>query len=127
MLYLTLQEVLAMHQSLIQQFGGSHGVRDIGVLESALARPQSGYYASAIEQAAALWESLNQNHAFVDGNKRIAFAAVDVFLRLNGYKITASSTDISLFIENCFNQQMFTYDNLKQWLIENTINNKGSN
>ena len=72
--YLTVVEVLAMHRDQIERYGGSHGVRDPGLLESALYRPQSSYYADLIEQAAALWESLAQNHAFIDGNKRTAFA-----------------------------------------------------
>jgi death-on-curing protein len=60
---------------LIERFGGSHGLRDQGALESALARPQTGYYLDLIEEAAALWESLSQNHPFIDGNKRIAITA----------------------------------------------------
>jgi death-on-curing protein len=72
--YLTVAEVLAMHADQIERYGGSHGVRDPGLLESALNRPQTGYYADLIEEAAALWESLAQNHPFIDGNKRTAFA-----------------------------------------------------
>jgi death-on-curing protein len=71
---------------LINRYGGSAGVRDMGALEAALYRPQSGYYEDVIQQAAALWESLSQNHPFVDGNKRIAFAAMDIFLRIGGFK-----------------------------------------
>lgn len=76
-----------MHTVLIQHYGGLSGVRDPGTLEAALYRPQTGYYKDTIEQAAALMESLAMNHPFVDGNKRIAFASMDVFLRMNGYKI----------------------------------------
>ena len=69
--YLTLAEVLAMHADQIGRYGGSQGVRDQGLLESALYRPQTGYYAAdLVEEAAALWESLAQNHPFIDGNKR---------------------------------------------------------
>ena len=71
--YLTVVEVLAIHDDLITRYGGSHGVRDMGLLEAALFRPQTGYYADLIEEAAALWESLGQNHPFIDGNKRVAF------------------------------------------------------
>lgn len=76
-----------MHTVLIQRYGGLPGVRDPGTLEAALYRPQTGYYKDTIEQASALMESLAMNHPFVDGNKRIAFASMDVFLRMNGYKI----------------------------------------
>ena len=69
-------------------------MRDVGALESALHRTQTGYYETLIHEAAALCESLVQNHLSVDGNKRVAFAVVDVFLRINGYTITASSTAI---------------------------------
>jgi death-on-curing protein len=82
--YLTLAEVLAFHEVLIEEFGGATGVRDLGALESALFRPRTGYYRDVVEEAAALFESLVQNHPFVDGNKRVAFAVMDVFLRVNG-------------------------------------------
>ncbi len=82
--YLTLSEVLAFHEVLIEEFGGAAGIRDLGALESALYRPRTGYYRDVIEEAAALFESLVQNHPFVDGNKRVAFAVMDVFLRVNG-------------------------------------------
>ena len=82
--YLTIAEVLAFHEVLIDEFGGAGGVRDLGALESALYRPRTGYYRDVVEQAAALFESLVLNHPFVDGNKRVAFAVMDVFLRVNG-------------------------------------------
>ena len=88
--YLTVAEVLAMHADQIERYGGSQGVRDPGLLESALYRPQTGYYADLIEEAAALWESLAQNHAFIDGNKRTAFAATYTFLAINGGRLTAT-------------------------------------
>ena len=85
--YLTVAEVLAIHADLIETYGGTHGVRDLGQLESALFRPQTGYYPDVISEAAALWESLSQNHPFIDGNKRTAFVAAFTFLRLNGTAI----------------------------------------
>jgi death-on-curing protein len=85
--YLTVADVLGMHTVLIQRYGGLPGVRDPGTLEAALYRPQTGYYKDTIEQAAAMMESLAMNHPFVDGNKRIAFASMDVFLRMNGFKL----------------------------------------
>src|ERR1700683_4710157 len=92
--YLTTADALFFHQQLIERYGGAPGVRDVGALESALHRPQTGYYDTLIHEAAALLESLVQNHPFVDGNKRVAFAVVDVFLRINGFTITASSAAI---------------------------------
>lgn len=87
--YLTSIEILALHHALIDRYGGSHGVRDMGAIEAAVFRPQCGYYANILEEAAALLESLLINHPFIDGNKRIAFAACDVFLRINGYQLHA--------------------------------------
>ncbi|MDR2668961.1 MAG: type II toxin-antitoxin system death-on-curing family toxin [Desulfovibrio sp.] len=82
--YLTTADVLALHQTLIERYGGARGIKDMGTVEAAVFRPQCGYYADIIEEAAALLESLLINHPFVDGNKRTAFAACDVFLRING-------------------------------------------
>ena len=87
--FLTSVEVLALHHALIERYGGARGIRDMGAVEAAVFRPQCGYYADIIEEAAALLESLLINHPFVDGNKRVAFAACDVFLRMNGYALTA--------------------------------------
>lgn len=84
--YLTVADVLGMHTVLMQRYGGAPGVRDPGALEAALFRPQTGYYDDIVAEAAALMESLAINHPFVDGNKRIAFAAADVFLRINGWR-----------------------------------------
>ena len=82
--YLTADEVIYIQKELIKEFGGSFGIRDRKSLESAVMRPQSGYYKNIIEEASALMESLAMNHCFVDGNKRIAFFATDIFLRMNG-------------------------------------------
>ena len=75
--YLTSLEILALHQALVQRYGGASGVRDMGVVEAAVFRPQCGYYSDIVEEAAALLESLLIGHPFVDGNKRVAFAACD--------------------------------------------------
>jgi death-on-curing protein len=96
--YPTIAEVLFLHQMLLDRFGGSDGVRDLGLLDSALARPQSGYYTSLAEEAAALIQSLCQNHAFVDGNKRVAFATTAVFLRMNGYRLVANADEAERFV-----------------------------
>src|SRR6267143_1672454 len=92
--YVTTADTLFFHKQLIERYGGAPGIRDVGALESALHRPQTGYYDTIIHEAAALLESLIQNHPFADGNKRVAFAVIDVFLRINGYAITAESTAI---------------------------------
>jgi death on curing protein len=97
-IYLTLEETLDLHRQLIERFGGAPGVRDLGLLESALARPRSGYYSSISEQAGALMQSLAGNHAFVDGNKRVAFAATAVFLRMNGCKLEVDPDEAERFL-----------------------------
>ena len=96
--YPTLEEALYLHDRLIKRFGGSAGARDLGLLESALARPRSGYYESLSLQAAALMQSLSQNHAFVDGNKRVAFALTAVFLHMNGYRLTVGVAAAERFL-----------------------------
>lgn len=96
--YPTLEEVLFLHRRLLERFGGREGVRDLGLLESALHRPRSGYYASLSEQAAALMQSLARNHVFVDGNKRVAFATCAVFLRLNGFALRVDADEAETFV-----------------------------
>ena len=92
--FLTLDDVLGIHAVLIQRYGGMNGIRDIRLVESAISRPQCGYYSGLVEETAALTESLLINHPFVDGNKRTAYASCAVFLRINGLKIGASSQAI---------------------------------
>src|SRR5579864_1080075 len=96
--YLTVAEIYQMQHRLIDLFGGVHGVRDKGAVEAAVFRPQTGYYNSLEEEAAALLESLANNHGFLDGNKRIAFTAADVFLRRNGFYIEVEGLDGYAFI-----------------------------
>jgi death-on-curing protein len=114
--YLTATDVVAMHAVLLRRYGGAEGMRDPGALESALFRPQSGYYADIIAQAAALMESLAINHPFVDGNKRVAFAAVDVFLRINGFRITHAPMDIYRDMIRMFEAGSFDFARLEPWL-----------
>ena len=114
--YLTLVEVLAMHADQIEQYGGSQGVRDHGLLEAALYRPQTGYYADLIEEAAALWESLAQNHPFIDGNKRTAFAATYAFLAINGAHLRADAQETYVFIAALYETNQFSFDKLALWL-----------
>jgi death on curing protein len=114
--YLTLAEILAIHTDQIERHGGAHGVRDHGLLEAALYRPQTGYYADLTEEAAALWESLSQNHAFIDGNKRTAFAAMYTFLAINGAHLTADAQETKAFLSDLYATNRFTFDNLVPWL-----------
>jgi len=114
--YLTTADALFFHKYLIERYGGASGVRDVGALESALHRPQTGYYETLIHEAAALCESLVQNHPFVDGNKRVAFAVVDVFLRINGYTIIASSTAIYGQVMKLLRDGTFDMEHLVPWL-----------
>ena len=118
--YLTIIEVLAIHQDQIERYGGAHGVRDAGLLEAALFRPQTGYYADLIEEAAALWESLAQNHPFVDGNERTAFAATYTFLAVNGLRIGADPKEAYAFINGLYVARAFRFEALAPWLRENT-------
>ena len=118
--YVTLIEALTFHVDQIQRYGGDEGIRDPGALESALFRPQTGYYDDLISEAAALWESMAQNHPFIDGNKRTAFAVTDVFLKMNGILITASPEDTVSFVYSLYDAQTFNFEELAAWLRDNT-------
>ncbi len=115
-LYLTLEEALDLHRQLIHRFGGTGEIRDLGLLESALARPRSGYYSSLSEQAAALLQSLAGNHAFVDGNKRIAFAATAVFLYLNGHTLPVAADEAERFMLDDVIQGRADVSAIANWL-----------
>ena len=98
MRYLTLGEVVDLHRRLLQATGGASGIRDFGVLESAIAQPKATFggvdlYPTIVEKAAALAFSLVQGHPFVDGNKRVGHAAMETFLVLNGTEIDARVDD----------------------------------
>ena len=114
--YLTVAEVYRMQHRLIELFGGHHGVRDQGAVEAAVFRPQTGYYASIEEEAAALMESLANNHGFLDGNKRIAFTAADVFLRRNGFYIEVEGLDGYAFISGSMEQREFRFAQILDWI-----------
>jgi len=114
--YLTVADVLGMHVVLLQRYGGSSGIRDPGALEAALFRPQTGYYKDIVAEAAALLESLAINHPFVDGNKRIAFASADVFLRINGWRLRRPPTQIHAEMIQMFESGTFDIAHLDPWL-----------
>lgn len=118
--YLTLIEVLAIHADQIERYGGAAGVRDPGLIEAALFRPQTGYYSDLIQEAAALWESLTQNHPFVDGNKRVGFAATYVFLALNGVIIHGDPLQIFSELSVLHESRRFNFEELEAWLRANT-------
>jgi death-on-curing protein len=109
-------DVLGMHTVLMQRYGGAPGVRDRGALEAALFRRQAGYYDDTAAEAAALMESLAINLPFVDGNKRIAFAAADVFLRINGGCLKRAPMQIHAEMMQIFQSGTFDVARLDPWL-----------
>ena len=119
--FLSRDEALEIHRALLDRFGGLAGVRDLGLLESALYRPRTGYYADLTEMAAALFESLIMNHPFIDGNKRVAFFATDVFLRLNGYKLKVDARKAHRFLIGLLENDSCTFDNLLPWMREHAV------
>ena len=118
--YPSLEDVLAIHEIQLRLYGGSPGIRDMGLVEMGLFRPQTGYYKDLLEEAAALWESFMQNHPFIDGNKRTAFEIMHVFLQVNGFDLTREADDIEAFIYGLFDKGEVNFKNLDAWLRENT-------
>ena len=112
----TVEEVIAIHDGAVHEFGGSLGLRDMGALESALFRPQIGYYDGLVEEAAAMLESLAMNHPFVDGNKRTAFYATDSFLRGNGSFIDCDNDEAHRFFMRLFETNSLRFAELREWL-----------
>ena len=117
--YLTVIEVLAIHALIIEGFGGTDGIRDIGALEAAVFRPQTGYYEDSVAQAAALFESLIQNHPFLDGNKRTALAAADVHLRMNGLELAGDSMEHHGVIIGLIEEGDLDWRTIDDWLRRN--------
>ena len=118
--FLTAEQVLFIHARLIVEIGGEHGVLDLGLLQSAVARPQASFdgqdlYPDLFSKAAALMESLIGNHAFVDGNKRTAITAAGLFLRLNGYHVIATNQQLETFTLQCA-QHLVSLDQIASWL-----------
>lgn len=114
--YPTIAEIVEIHRCLIERFGGAQGLRDAGALEAAIMRPQSGYYQTLTEEAAALMESLAMNHPFIDGNKRIAFAATDTFLRMNGWQIDCEENAAWQDWMRLFESGQFRFEALCHWI-----------
>ncbi len=115
-LFPTLEEALELHRILLERFGGLHGVRDLGLLQSALARPQSGYYETLWHQAAALMQSLGRNHSCVDGNNRVAFALSAIFLRLNGFRLIVAAAEGETFLIDHVISGRADLDEIAAWL-----------
>ena len=119
--YLTVAEVVAIHHHQIEEYGGSHGLRDQGALEAAVFRPQTGYYSDLSEEAAALFESLVNNQAFVDGNKRVGFAAMHTFLLVNGFDFDVSGKAAFEFIIKTMEDGKFRFALLRDWISEHVV------
>lgn len=106
--YITLDEVLAIHDDMVESYGGSFGIRDLGLIQSAIARPQASFagedlYPTILDKAAALFHSLIFNHAFADGNKRTSLTTTARFLYVDRYKLLAEEKeliDFPLRVEN---------------------------
>jgi death-on-curing protein len=114
--YPTVAEATEFHKQLIEEFGGTQGLRDKGRLEAAILRPQTGYYGTLAEEAAALMESLANNHAFLDGNKRTSFAVTDTFLRLNGSYLEVNPLEAYSFISEAMSKGEFRFDRIRDWI-----------
>lgn len=124
MKYLTTQQVLLIHSRAIKRFGGSGGIRDISLIESAVARPRASFggkdlYKNIFDKSAALLQSLLKNHAFVGGNKRTALASAGIFLRINGYKLINTHKQEVAFAIKVDNQNL-TFKQIASWLRKNS-------
>jgi death-on-curing protein len=124
MKYLTAEQVLFIHARLITETGGSHGLRDLSMLLSAIGRPQASFdnqdlYPDLYNQAAALLDSLIRNHPFIDGNKRTGIVAAGLFLQINGYRLTASDTELETFTLEVARAQK-NIDKIAAWFRDNT-------
>ncbi len=123
MKYLTAEQVLFIHARLISETGGAHGVRDLDLLLSAVARPQATFdgldlYPDLFLKAAALLESLIGNHPFVDGNKRTAITSTGLFLRVNRYRLIADNQQLEAFTLQCA-QRLIPLEQMALWLKNN--------
>lgn len=125
MKYLTPQQVLYIHNQMIKSFGGSIGVRDIGLLESAVARPLASFdgkdlYPNIFDKSAALLQSLLKNHPFIDGNKRTALSAAGIFLKINGHKLMNAHQEEVEFAIKVDNERL-SLEQISKWLKEHSI------
>ena len=127
MRYLTPEQVLFIHARLLAETGGEHGIRDLGLLQSAVARPQAVFDGSELypdipQKAAALLESLINNHSFVDGNKRTGITAAAMFLKINNHTLTASNQEVESFVLSIASGEQ-TFDAVTEWLKSHSKSN----
>ncbi len=123
--YITLDEVLAIHDDMVERYGGSFGIRDLGLIQSAIARPQASFggqdlYPTLIDKAAALFHSLIFNHAFADGNKRTSLTSTARFLHLNGYELKADQEELINFPLKVENKHL-DIEQIAKWLKEHCL------
>jgi|ERR1700730_4114867 len=115
-IYPTVAETIETHRLLIEEFGGLGGIRDMGLLESAVLRAQNGYYGGLIEEAPALMESLANNHAFIDGNKRVGFVMTDAMLRAHGYFPHVEPFEAHELITEAMEKNRFRFPMIRDWI-----------
>lgn len=127
--YLSITQVLAIHDQMIKRFGGSYGIRDLSLIESALGRPQATFdgndlHDSLFDKAAALLQSLLKNHPFVDGNKRTALTSAGIFLNINGYKLNNTHKEEVEFAVKVDNESL-TLREISIWLQDHSVKERG--
>lgn len=128
-MWLDVEDLIEIHDVIIRRFGGTLGVRDKSLLDSAIKNQFLGYYEGIFNQAAVLFYGLIKNHAFVDGNKRTALAALDIFLKQNSYKLDLDKDEclefLEVLLEGAGDQSSRGADEEKQmiyqWIEANTI------
>ncbi len=123
--YLTIDQVLLIHDQMVKRFGGSFGIRDLGLIESAIARPQASFdgqdlYVDIFDKAAALLQSLLKNHAFIDGNKRTALTCAGIFLKINGWNLKNTHHEEVEFAVAVDNQHL-PLEQIAKWLKEHSV------
>lgn len=125
--FLSKESVLNIHKKMIDVFGGSYGIRDEGLLDSALEMPRAGFgdeyfHKTVFDKASAYLYHLVKNHPFIDGNKRIGFACMETFLRLNGYKLDKNNkNEIYDFVMNIASGNTLTKEQISEFLEKNSI------
>ncbi|HUD44607.1 MAG TPA: type II toxin-antitoxin system death-on-curing family toxin [Patescibacteria group bacterium] len=123
-IYLTLEQIILVHEDQIDRYGGSHGIRELSLLESAVFRPQTTFsnhdlYPTIFEKAAALIHALANNHAFIDGNKRTAAVCMIIFLSKNRYELTATQNELVDFMLDLVIKK-FNIEQIAKWLKNNS-------
>lgn len=122
--YVSLDDVIAIHDNVVSLYGGSHGIRDLGLVESAISRPKATFggedlYPDIFSKAAALFHSLMFNHAFVDGNKRTTISTTARFLSVNGYELDVSQKEFVAFPLRVENKHL-SIEAISNWLQKHT-------